>query len=137
MLAGTCPWLLPALNVATQPYNNANNVWNYSFTNLQGSLTLNSYAAWVSNAPAITIGAGVNAITCPASTNAGYGGAAFGITYNPVGTDPTTGINWIEVIAATIPSSRGTTYGTNIGGGLTAYLDNSANSSTGRGVDPY
>jgi hypothetical protein len=137
MPQGTCPWLLPALNVAAQPYNNANNVWNYSFATLQGSLTLNSYSAWVNNAPAITIGSGANSITAPAQAAAGYGGAAFGISYNPTGTDPTTGIKWIQVIAATIPSGRGTTYGTNLGGGLTGYLDNSADNGTGAGFDPY
>jgi hypothetical protein len=134
---GNCPWLLPALKVAAQPYNNANNVWNYSFATLQGSITLNSYSAWVNNAPAITFGSGGNTVTAPAQAAAGYGGAAFGITYNPTGTDPTTGIKWIQVIAATIPSGRGVTYGTNIGGGLTAYLDNSADNGTGAGVDPY
>jgi hypothetical protein len=129
-----CPWLLPALNVAAQPYNNANNVWNYTAATLQGTLTLNSYSAWVNNAPAITIGSGASAITAPAQAAAGYGGAAFGITYNPVGTDPTTGINWIQVIAATIPSGRGTTYGT-VSGPLPLYLDNAT--VAGPPVNPY
>jgi hypothetical protein len=137
MPQGSCPWLLPALNVASQPYNNANNVWNYSFSTLQGSLTLNSYSAWVNNAPAVTIGSGTNTITAPAMAAPGYGGATFGISYNPAGSDPTAGIKWIQVIGATIPSGRGTTYGTNFGGGITAYLDNSANNMTGAGVDPY
>src|ERR1035438_6314364 len=86
---GNCPWLLPALQAASQPYNNANNVWKYSFTPLQGSLTLNSYSAWVNNEPAITIGSGASAITAPARAIAGYGGATFGLSYNPVRNDPT------------------------------------------------
>ena len=61
---GNCPWLLPALQAASQPYNNANNVWKYTFTPLQGSLTLNSYSAWVNNEPAITIGSGASANWC-------------------------------------------------------------------------
>jgi hypothetical protein len=42
---GNCPWLPPALQVAAQPYINANNIWDYTFATLQGSLTLNSYSA--------------------------------------------------------------------------------------------
>ena len=141
---GNCPWLLPALQVVAQPYINANNVWNYSFTPLQGSLTLNSYSAWVNNDPAITIGSGASAITAPASAAAGYGGANFGISYNPTGTDPTNGIHWVQVIDLNQPDNtpgtppRGTRYGVSTGGGFTAYMDNSGNATTGTSANnPY
>jgi hypothetical protein len=141
---GNCPWLLPALKVATQPYINANNIWNYTFATLQGSLTLNSYSAWVNNDPAITIGSGASAITAPASAAAGYGGANFGISYNPVGTDPTTGIHWVQVIDLNQPGNtpgtppRGNAYGVSTGGGFTAYMDNSGNATTGASANnPY
>ena len=141
---GNCPWLLPALQAASQPYNNANNVWTYTFTPLQGSLTLNSYSAWVNNEPAITIGSGASAITAPARAVAGYGGATFGISYNPVGTDPTAGIHWVQVIDMNQPANtpgtppRGSTYGVSTGGGYTAYMDNSGNRTTGASANnPY
>jgi hypothetical protein len=129
---GSCPWLLPALNSTNQPYNNANNIWNYTTATLQGSFTLSTYAAWASNAPALTLGAN----TFPAFTDPTGGGAAFLLNYNPVGTDPTNNLNWMQVIHNNQPSPRGVSYGTNIGGGYTVYMDNAANGA-GVGVDPY
>jgi hypothetical protein len=137
MPEGSCPWLLPALNNANQPYNNANNVWSYSYGTLAGDFQLNTYSAWVNNAPAITFGNPPNTHSFAAQAAPGAGAAAFAITYKPQGEDPPASIvRWMQVIATTDPSARGVTYGVNAGGGLTAYMDN-ARYANGSGSDPY
>jgi hypothetical protein len=134
---GNCPWLVPALTKASQPYNNANNTWSYTYGSLAGDFQLNTYVAWVNNMPAVSFGNAPNTYSFPGKPDPGVGAAAFAITYKPKGSDPAPStLRWMQVIATTLPSPRGVTYGTNVGGGLTAYMDN-ARYGDGSGSDPY
>jgi hypothetical protein len=125
----TCPWLLPAAQTQSQPYNNAQNIWNFNYatTPFNGTFNLTKYGAY---------------------NDGTLGGADFSITYNPGAGDPNDGdVRWIQVIDTDKPSSRGTTYGvagTVLNGiplGDTAYLDNAGPSTVnlngGPPIDPY
>ncbi len=123
-----CPWLIPAAQAAAQPYNNATNVWDFSYAaSFSGTFNMTQYAA----------------------TNDGSdGGADFNIDYTPGAMDPSgSNVRWMQVIDTNLPSTRGTTYGVvGTGGtgnhipvGTTAYLDNAGpDAASGNPpVDPY
>jgi hypothetical protein len=144
MPQGSCPWLLPALNAKAQPYNNATNVWNYSFSALNADLTLNSYEAWADNSPTLTL----NGNSFSYGKQPGRGGAGFELTYAPTAAqikagapDPSkTTIYWVQVIDSNMPSPRGVTYGvpSPANDGTTVYMDNEAPGTKNQaGIDPY
>jgi hypothetical protein len=129
----SCPWLIPAAESASQPYNKDQfNVWTFNYaTSFNGKFTLTQYAA----------------------TNDGTsGGADFNVDYTPGAGDPTgADVRWMQVIATNMPSSRGQDYGVAGNGtngiptGWTAYLDNAGpdvanpppNTDPNPPIDPY
>jgi hypothetical protein len=76
-----CPWLLPAAQLASEPYNtDPDNPWNFSYSpTFNGTFNMTQYAATVS------------------ATN---GGANFQITYTPGAAPDPTGnkVRWMQVI---------------------------------------
>ncbi len=117
-----CPWLVPAAQSATQPYNtDANNAWFFNYAAaFNGTFNMTTYAA----------------------TNDGtYGGADFTITYTPGAGDPTgADVRWMQVIDTNMPTTRGVTYGVpGTPAGYTSYLDNAGPDDLNNNppVDPY
>jgi hypothetical protein len=113
---GSCPWLIPGLTNSAQPYNNANNIWNYTYAALQGDFSLATYKA---------------------QAGGGNFEVDFQLAYQPKGTDPTgNSVRWLQVIDANYPSGRGTALGSTIGS-TTAYMDNARDPNNPAGSDPF
>jgi MYXO-CTERM domain-containing protein len=126
-IAGNCDWLFGALRA--QGYDDSPTVpvaqrWTFNRIALEGSLNLDTYRAYVNNAPVVSVN-GAN-VYQPTPCN-GLGGAAFGLSYTAAGNDPTANLHWIQVIHTNSPLGGGGV------GPFTNYLDNAANT----GTSPY
>ncbi len=142
---GGCPWLIPALNAAAQPYNtDPNDVWTFGYAPLNADLTLNSYEAWADTSPTLTLGK--NSFTY--GKQPGRGGAGFELTYSPTAMQIVAGapdpakstIRWVQVIDTNMPSDRGKAFGvaSPANDGTTVYMDNQAAGTKNQaGIDPY
>lgn len=118
-----CPWLPNALNV--QGYNAANG-WNITYAAaLNGNITIDSYYAWVSRRPNVTI-AGNTYPGDPAGTRDRKGGAVLTLNYQRGAGDPAgASVHWIQVIRTNAPSGGQTRF--DEGNGYSQYLDNDRN----------
>jgi hypothetical protein len=120
------PWLMPALTTDKQFYNNATNVWNFSYAaQFNGTFTMKSYFAF---------------------TKGHFGGADFTIDYKPGAGDPTGNqVRWIQVIDTNKPEGLSADFGVDGTGdngipeGTKAYLDNGVfrNVGSGKREDPW
>jgi hypothetical protein len=128
VVAGNCPWLLPALSAE---HFGASNGWTINLIPLQGNLILGTYAPWVDLRPGFTQGV----FAVPPTPLPGKGGLVFGLSYVPASPLPTTtnegGNNpdpsitsWIQVIHTNDPNAFGVSNGVYGGGGYTNYIDN-------------
>lgn len=128
MVAGSCPWLTPALNA--QGYSAANG-WTINRIALQGSITLGTYRAWADTDPSVSKGG----MSLAAENSPGQGGATIALTYNASTaantTDPSgASVRWLQVIRTNAASGFGTANGnTTFDPGFTIYLDNGWNNS--------
>ena len=135
--AATCSWITNGLNA--QGFNSAGG-WTINWVALTGSLSLQTYYAWVTQQPTENIN----------NTNFGgqgpfidFGGADIRVLYTPGNGDPTgNSVNWIQGIYTNSPiSGLGTNY-YNAGGGYFEYLDNAGtygtnpNYNNGVGANP-
>jgi hypothetical protein len=125
-----CPWILPSLQNANQPYNkSATDIWKFvTGPALAGNFDLVDYEAWADDKPTIKLGP--NSFGGTVAT--GAGGAGFVINYDPGVGDPARDtIHWVQAVDTNVPLGRATTIGQKLADGTTIYLDNST------GVDPY
>lgn len=129
MVAGSCPWLTPALDA--QGYSEANG-WTINRIALQGSITLATYRAWADTDPAVSKGG----MSLAAENSPGQGGATIALTYTASTAQGTTdpsgaSVRWLQVIRTNSPSGYGTANGnTTSVAGSTIYLDNGWNQPT-------
>jgi len=126
MVAGSCPWLTPALDA--QGYSVANG-WTINRIALQGSITLGTYRAWADTDPDVAKGG----MSLGAENNLNAGGATIALTYTAstaMGTTDPSGdsVRWLQVIRTNRPSGFGTANGNStFNAGYTIYLDNGWN----------
>ncbi|MBN1909214.1 MAG: hypothetical protein JW818_05705 [Pirellulales bacterium] len=119
----TCPWITNGL--AAQDWDAAHGWTITTGAALEGTLEIETYYAWVTNAPTDTIGGsswGGGSAEC-------YGGAHFRVEYKPQGNDPTD-IHWIQAIYTNCALDHGKTNGYDAGGGYWEYLDNAETPDT-------
>lgn len=121
-IAGSCPWLVPALNA--EGFSKANG-WTINTQALQGNIQLNTYNAWVNSYGQVTAGG----MTVAATNAPGDGGAGITLTYQPntnMGTtDPSgAGVHWISVIYDNKPTAFEKANGAAYSPGYTVTLDN-------------
>jgi hypothetical protein len=131
MPAGSCPWIQTALDAQgyravrpgiDDPATIGDGRWVINRLNLAGSLTLDTYKAFVDSAPVVSVaGHSIYSVT----DVTGLGGAAYGLKYTPGVGDPTTNLHWLQVINTNRPST-----GANNPGGNQIYLDNEENAGT-------
>ncbi len=123
MIAGSCPWLTPALDA--QGYSVANG-WTINRIALQGSITLGTYRAWADTDPDVAKGG----MSLGAENSLNSGGATIALTYTAstaMGTTDPSGdsVRWLQVIRTNRPSGFGTANGdSTFNAGFTIYLDN-------------
>ncbi|MEK6701566.1 MAG: PEP-CTERM sorting domain-containing protein [Planctomycetota bacterium] len=134
MPAGSCAWLTTGLDAQgyreirpgiDNPATIGDGRWTINRRTLTGNLSLDMYKAWVEVNPALNIAGTQVYNNDPAP---GYGGALMGLRYVPGAGDPTTGINWLQVIRTNVPLNAGDNPGA-----YEIYLDNARN----RGTSPF
>lgn len=119
-----CVWMHDAL--MAQGFTEQNG-WTINFgVDLDGTITIRDYFAWVINEPVV-----LNRHGTPFGGQAAgpIGGAVLGLDYDAGPGDPTGGdVHWIQVINTDCPSNHGQENGHNGGGGYWEYIDNAPNS---------
>jgi len=124
-----CSWLDNALDAHDFDSDHG---WTVSFaSNLNGTIAIDEYYAWVTNKPTVTNRHGD---TYGGGASGKIGGAVLDLNYDAGTGDPTgTSVHWIQVIRTNCPSDFGKNNGHDAGAGYYEYLDMAPNP----GGNPY